>query len=65
MHLKDGRHQPLALTPLGDGEVDLAPVIAAALDAGVEALYVEQDDCEGDPFDALRRSATTLQTGSG
>ena len=61
VHLKDGRHQPLAFTPLGEGEIDLAPVIAAARDAGVEALYVEQDDCEGDPFEALRRSADTLR----
>jgi hypothetical protein len=36
-------------------------MIAAALDAGVEALYVEQDTCEGDPFDALRRSAVELR----
>jgi sugar phosphate isomerase/epimerase len=61
VHLKDGRHQPLAFTPLGEGEIDLAPVIAAAQDAGVGALYVEQDDCEGDPFEALRCSAMTLR----
>jgi sugar phosphate isomerase/epimerase len=61
VHLKDGRHRPLAFTPLGEGEIDLAAVIAAAQDAGVEALYVEQDDCEGDPFEALRRSGATLR----
>jgi sugar phosphate isomerase/epimerase len=61
VHLKDGRHRPLAFTPLGEGEVELAPVIEAATAAGVEALYVEQDECDGDPFAALRRSAATLQ----
>jgi sugar phosphate isomerase/epimerase len=61
VHLKDGRHQPLAYTPLGEGEVDLAPVIDAATTAGVEALYVEQDESDGDPFEALRRSAETLR----
>lgn len=61
VHLKDGRHQPLAFTPLGEGEIDLAPVIAAATAAGVEALYVEQDESDGDPFEALRRSAADLR----
>jgi sugar phosphate isomerase/epimerase len=61
VHLKDGRHQPLHFTPLGEGELDLVPVIDAAREVGVEALYVEQDDCYGDPFDALRRSAETLR----
>jgi sugar phosphate isomerase/epimerase len=59
-HLKDGRHHPLAFTPLGEGEVDLGAFVAAATGAGVEALYVEQDECDGDPFEALRRSAATL-----
>ena len=61
LHLKDGRHDPLAHTPLGDGDLDLAPMIAAALDTGVEALYVEQDTCDGDPFMALGRSAAFLR----
>jgi len=61
VHLKDGRHQPLAYTPLGEGEIDLLPVIDAAVAAGVEALYVEQDESDGDPFEALRRSADTLR----
>ena len=61
VHLKDGRHEPLAHTPLGDGDLDLAPMIAAALDTGVDALYVEQDTCEGDPFAALGRSAAFLR----
>jgi sugar phosphate isomerase/epimerase len=61
VHLKDGRHQPLRFAPLGEGELDLVAVIDAAREVGVEALYVEQDDCDGDPFDALRRSAGTLR----
>ncbi|HVR31036.1 MAG TPA: sugar phosphate isomerase/epimerase [Thermoanaerobaculia bacterium] len=60
VHLKDGRHRPLAFTPLGEGEVDLAAAIDAARAAGVGALYVEQDECDGDPFEALRRSAAAL-----
>ena len=60
VHLKDGRHQPLEHTPLGEGEVDLRAAIDAASAAGVEAFYVEQDECDGDPFEALRRSAAAL-----
>jgi sugar phosphate isomerase/epimerase len=61
VHLKDGRHQPLCFTPLGEGEVDVRPAIAAAGTFGVEALYVEQDESEGDPFAALGRSAAMLR----
>jgi sugar phosphate isomerase/epimerase len=61
-HLKDGRHQPLRFTALGEGEVDLAAFVSAATAAGVEALYVEQDECDGDPFEALRRSAEALRS---
>lgn len=60
-HLKDGRHHPLAFTPLGEGEVDLTGFVEAATAAALEALYVEQDECDGDPFEALRRSAAALR----
>ena len=60
IHLKDGHHDPLAFTPLGEGEIDLGAAVAAALEAGVEAFFVEQDESDGDPFEALRRSARAL-----
>ena len=61
VHLKDGRHRPLTFTALGEGEVDLRACVDAALAARVEALYVEQDEADGDPFEALRTSAATLR----
>jgi len=61
VHLKDGIHRPLAHTPLGEGSIDLLACVEAAIAVGVEALYVEQDDHQGDPFDELRRSAATLR----
>ena len=60
IHLKDGDHEPLAFKPLGEGEVDLAAVVEASLEAGVDAFFVEQDESDGDPFDALHRSAREL-----
>ncbi len=60
IHLKDGNHDPQRFTPLGEGEVDLGAAVAAAIDAGVEAFFVEQDESDGDPFGALRRSAQEL-----
>jgi sugar phosphate isomerase/epimerase len=61
VHLKDGTHRPLSFTPLGEGSVDLLACVEAAIAVGVEALYVEQDEAKGDPFDELRRSAATLR----
>jgi sugar phosphate isomerase/epimerase len=60
-HLKDGRHRPLAFRPLGEGEVNLPGFIEAATAAGVSVLYVEQDESDGDPLEALRRSAAMLR----
>ena len=70
VHLKDGWVPPRGerrpaedarFAPLGDGDVDIAAVVAAALRLEVPALIVEQDHCEGAPTDAIRRSLEYLE----
>lgn len=61
IHLKD-------ITPdekmavVGEGTIDFDAVFAAAEQAGVQYMLVEQDDCYGeDPFDCLTRSYNYLK----
>jgi sugar phosphate isomerase/epimerase len=59
LHLKDMRKLPNgeALTvELGQGEVDLASIIEAAAQAGVEWLIVEQDKCSNPPLESIKES---------
>ena len=60
IHLKDGpadgEHSPM--TALGDGVLDLPAIVRAA--GSVDSWIVEIDECEGDVFDALARSAAYL-----
>ena len=41
---------------VGNGVIDIAKVLAAAAEAGVEHYFVEQDQTPGDPLDSLRQS---------
>ncbi len=41
---------------LGMGNLDFDDIIAASEEAGVEYALVEQDTCEGDPFESLKIS---------
>jgi sugar phosphate isomerase/epimerase len=50
-----------ASCPVGDGRVDYEAVVAAAPGAGVEWLVVEQEELEGNPFEATARSAAALR----
>ncbi len=47
---------------IGEGNINMHAVAAAAEDAGTEYMLVEQDDCYGeDPFDCLKRSYQYLK----
>ncbi len=72
LHLKDkakgtapetqeSKVPPTTFKPLGSGGVDIPAVLAAASAAGVKHYFVEQDQSEGDPLDALRTSFRYLQ----
>jgi inosose dehydratase len=62
VHLKDFRAEPFAFLPLGDGEIDLAAVIAALGAIGFDGwLTVELDEYAGAPADAACRSREYLE----
>jgi sugar phosphate isomerase/epimerase len=47
---------------LGEGNLDLKPIIEAGLESGVQYFFVEQDDTYGrDPFECLEVSANHLR----
>lgn len=48
--------QRTAFRELGNGELDIPAIVKAAQGAGVEYLFVEQDQTEGDPVASLRQS---------
>ena len=59
LHIKDGvGHTPMAL---GEGENDLAAVVRAAKDAGIEWLVLENDDPVPDGLSDVARSMKWLQ----
>ena len=49
--------------PVGDGDVGYAEVLPALGGLGVEWLLVEQDEVDGSPFDAVRRSLAAVEAG--
>ena len=60
LHVKDGvDRKPRAL---GEGECDVAAVVRAAKDAGIEWLVVENDDPVPNGLDDIKRSITYLKT---
>ncbi|THF79123.1 sugar phosphate isomerase/epimerase family protein [Cohnella fermenti] len=62
IHLKDMTSDEKAtFAPVGTGRIDFAPIAEWGERSGVEWYVVEQDRCEGDPFDALQTSYTNLQ----
>jgi sugar phosphate isomerase/epimerase len=50
-----------AFRDLGSGELQIAPVLSAAAEAGVKHYFVEQDFAPGDPLEALRKSFEYLK----
>lgn len=61
IHLKDfayGRRMAV----IGEGNINFPRIFEQSEAAGVEYMFVEQDDCNGeDPFDCLRRSYEYLK----
>ena len=60
LHVKDGLdRKPLSL---GDGDCDIAAVVKAAKDAGIEWLVVENDDPVPNGLEDVKRSIDYLKT---
>ncbi|GEM49724.1 sugar phosphate isomerase/epimerase family protein [Deinococcus cellulosilyticus] len=65
LHLKDVKRKPEGgwqTVELGNGEVPLQQILDAAPASGVEWLLVEQDNCEGSPWDSLEQSLNYLKS---
>jgi inosose dehydratase len=62
VHLKDFVADPLTFQPLGQGELDLAAILAALSEAGYDGwITVELDAYDGAPSDAARASREHLE----
>ncbi len=65
LHLKD--RAPAADPPfavLGEGTLDLQPILRCAVGAGIRWLVVEQDSCPRDPFECVASSLRYLKSGN-
>ena len=61
VHLKDAVLEPLSFTPLGEGELDFADVMAALGEVGYDGwLTVELDEYAGHPREAAEKSKAYL-----
>ncbi len=59
LHMKDYKTTPdgsPTFAEIGQGNLTWKPIIAAAEESGCQWYIVEQDRCDGDPFDSLRIS---------
>jgi inosose dehydratase len=62
VHLKDFTADPFAFLPLGQGELDVAAIVAELADAGYDGwITVELDAYDGAPGDAARASREHLE----
>jgi sugar phosphate isomerase/epimerase len=64
VHLKDMIIRPdgtQAMAEVGQGNLNWPDILAACQRAGVQWYIVEQDECDGDPFDSLAQSLHNLQ----
>ena len=63
IHLKDmavNGWEPI-MAPVGEGNLDFDKIIKTAEKCGTQHLLVEQDTCQGSPFDCLQTSFKNLQ----
>lgn len=63
IHLKDmavNGWDPV-MAPVGEGNLDFYKIIKTAENCGTQHLLVEQDTCQGSPFDCLQTSFKNLQ----
>ena len=59
VHLKDLKvkiDNHIEMAELGEGNLDWDGILRACEEAGVSWALVEQDDCQRDPFEALKIS---------
>ena len=49
------------MAPVAEGNLEFDAILEAAKRCGVKHLLVEQDICQGSPFDCLERSFKNLQ----
>jgi len=59
LHMKDYKITPEerpTFAEIGYGNLDWKKIVAAAADGGCQWYIVEQDRCDGDPFDSLKMS---------
>jgi len=62
VHVKDfASREGRAFRPVGDGAIDYASIIPAAVEAGVEWLLVEQDETDGPALEAAERSLAAMR----
>ena len=52
---------PNPFAPAGQGRIDWARIFSHAHEAGVQHIFVEQDRCDGSPFDAIKTSFDYLK----
>lgn len=55
------KNGPNPFAPVGQGRIDWRRIFTHAKQAGVEHIFVEQDRCDGDPFDAIKTSFDYLK----
>lgn len=67
VHFKDmtvvseGWNVQQLMAEIGEGNLNWPEILSACQEAGVEWAAVEQDECQGDPFDSLRISFQNLK----
>jgi sugar phosphate isomerase/epimerase len=62
VHVKDfATAEGREFRPVGEGAIDYARILPAAVDAGVEWLLVEQDETDGPALEAVKRSLAAVR----
>lgn len=52
---------PYHFAPVGDGNLNWPGILQTAREIGIRRMVVEQDECSGDEFEAIRRSYDALR----
>ena len=61
-HVKDMDHTPQqSFTEVGNGIIDFKQIFKYKREAGMKYFFVEQDKCEGSPFDSIAKSIAYIK----
>lgn len=64
LHLKDMKIDPITreqkICEVGNGNLCWTRIIESAIKTGIKYYIVEQDDCDGNPFESLKQSSEYL-----